>query len=73
MKKFSIVKNNHELVGNGVIKETDPGVFRVDLICEGSDAHFSGLTSEKDASDRVMNHLFEVFARPNGESYGIRF
>ena len=72
MKKFSIVKEDRELVGEGVIKETKPDEFQVDLICEGSDAHFFGLESEKDAVDRVMRHLFEVFARPNGESYGIR-
>lgn len=71
MKKFDIVKENRELVGEGIITETGPGVFKVDLICEGSDAHLFNLTSEKDAVDKVMRHLYEVFARPNGEAYSI--
>jgi hypothetical protein len=72
MKKFKIIKENRELVGEGEIKETEPDEFQVDLICEGSDAHFYGEASEKDAVDRVMRHLYEVFSQPRGESYSIQ-
>ena len=72
MKKFRIIKESRELVGDGEIKETGPDEFQVDLICEGSDAHFYGLASERDAIDRVMRHLYEIFCQPNGESYSIQ-
>ena len=72
MKKFIIVKEGPENVGKGEIKEVKPGEFQVDLICDGSDAHFSGLTSEKESVDRVMRHLYEVFCQPKGESYSIQ-
>jgi hypothetical protein len=71
MEKFTIVEEGNVQAGHGIITETEPGVFKVDLVCNHSPATFSGLNSKKEALERAVLHLYEVFTRTNGLSYKV--